>query len=143
MRRVRGAKIFVRRASDGKYLVLTGSVWPERPDRSQKPDLPGGVVEYDESFEEGAVRELREETGLATDPIRLVKIADKRLFIIKRGLIRLDLKLYMLDIDGLSDVAISWEHESYTWCDRHELSGLAIRQPYKSLIKRLIKKEAL
>lgn len=47
-----------------KLLVLTGSEWPERPERSLQPDLAGGAVEEDETVEQGLLREIKEETGL-------------------------------------------------------------------------------
>lgn len=67
-------KALVRRATDGKYLILVSSKWPERPDRSQKPDLPGGLVEEGETFEQGCVREVREEAGFDVDPSQLTVV---------------------------------------------------------------------
>ena len=55
----RAAKALIRRKSDGKYLILTCSLWPENPRRSQKPDLPGGSIKRGENIEDGLLRALR------------------------------------------------------------------------------------
>ncbi len=141
MKRARGAKVFVRRKSDGKYLVLTASKWPERPDRSQKPDRPGGITEQGETFATGLIRELGEETGIVADESQLVHATTSRM-LIRHRLIFLTVRIYLLELDD-PDVTISWEHEAYRWCRADELSSLAIRQPYRAIIKSLLKKKVL
>jgi 8-oxo-dGTP diphosphatase len=37
-------------------------------------ELPGGVLEMDETLEQGVVREVREETGMAVEPVRLTGV---------------------------------------------------------------------
>jgi len=39
--------------------------------------LPGGLLELGESLVEGAVREVREETGLVVEPLELVELIDR------------------------------------------------------------------
>jgi ADP-ribose pyrophosphatase YjhB (NUDIX family) len=39
--------------------------------------LPGGVLEVGETLVEGVVREVREETGLAVEPLELVELLDR------------------------------------------------------------------
>ncbi len=132
----RGAKIIVRRKSDSKYLILTSSVWPERPRRSQKADLPGGIVEVGETFEEGALRELVEETGIVVRQTDLQLIFQKRIL-----LTHVEIKLYFLECDNDPEIRLSWEHESYVWLNGEEVLKLDIRQPYKHFLTALIKAE--
>jgi ADP-ribose pyrophosphatase YjhB (NUDIX family) len=39
--------------------------------------LPGGLLELGESLAEGVVREVREETGLAVEPVELIELLDR------------------------------------------------------------------
>lgn len=52
----------------GQVLVVT------RPRKADQVCFPGGKLEEGETFLEAAVRELREETGLAVGPDRLVQV---------------------------------------------------------------------
>ena len=56
---------------DGKYLATS------RKDNYELFGLPGGQVEKGETPEEGAIRELKEETGL--DVVH-IELADKRIY---------------------------------------------------------------
>ncbi len=55
---------------NGKILLVRRGRDPEKG----KLALPGGIVEYGERTEEAIVRELKEETGLDTRPIRLLGV---------------------------------------------------------------------
>ncbi len=57
---------------DGVVLVRRG-----RPPFEGKWALPGGIVEYGETVEEAVAREVEEETGLRTEPLRLVGIRSR------------------------------------------------------------------
>lgn len=53
---------------DGRVLLARRA----RPPRQGLWDTPGGFVEPDELPEDAVVRELREETGLEVEPVRLI-----------------------------------------------------------------------
>jgi 8-oxo-dGTP diphosphatase len=53
---------------DGEFLILKRN---EEPFRGRW-DLPGGFVEMGESPADAAVREVKEETGLAVEPLELI-----------------------------------------------------------------------
>jgi len=64
-----GALIFDR----GKILLV---------ERGKEPlkgywSLPGGVLEIGETLEQGIVREVREETGLEVEPLKLLEIFER------------------------------------------------------------------
>ncbi len=55
---------------NGKLLLVRRGREPNKG----KLALPGGIVEYGETTEEAVVRELREETGISTKPVRLLGV---------------------------------------------------------------------
>jgi 8-oxo-dGTP diphosphatase len=55
---------------DGRLLLVRRGREPEKG----KLALPGGIVEYGETTEEAVVRELKEETGIGTRPVRLLGV---------------------------------------------------------------------
>ena len=64
----------------GAVIVAEGKVLLVR--RGNEPlkgrwTLPGGLVELGEALTEGVVREVREETGLAVEPVELIELLDR------------------------------------------------------------------
>lgn len=126
------AKVIVRRTSDGAYLLLRSSKWEERPDRSQKPDLAGGMVEPGESIVDGAVRELQEEAGLSVQPEQLELVYAETFRSSKDGA-SINRSIFFAEVEGEPSVTISWEHEDYWWASASELRSLDIREPYPKI----------
>lgn len=54
---------------DGKRILL---IKRENPPHVGKWALPGGIIDINESPEEAAARELKEETGVSVDPTNLI-----------------------------------------------------------------------
>ena len=135
----RAAKVLIRRRSDGRYLVLTCSLWPDNPRRSQQPDLPGGNIEPHEHIEEGLLREVYEETGLtlAAHSLRLGYCFTRFARTISTNFL-----LYVGEIDD-DDIILSWEHESYRWLSADDLKAMSIRDPYKEMFRYLASIELL
>lgn len=65
-----GAGFGVMLLKDNKVLLGQRHIDPEKADSELQGEgtwtMPGGKLEFGESFEQGAVRELQEETGLTT-----------------------------------------------------------------------------
>lgn len=121
------AKAIIRSA-DGRYLVLTSSKWEERPDRSQKPDLPGGMVEADETPQQGVAREVLEEAGLEIEPDSFDLLyseteyyEDSETSVVKH--------VFYASTDQ-TDVELSWEHEAFEWVTREEFLATQWRPFY-------------
>lgn len=99
----------------GKLLVLVGSKWHDRPDRSLQPDLVGGNIESDETIVQGLTREVSEETGLelAVDSVSLV-FQNTYLSLHESEYWH---NYYFLAESLSSDVTLSWEHSAFYWVD--------------------------
>lgn len=134
MRVLSVAKALIRRKSDGKYLILTSSKWEERPDRSQKPDLPGGVVEAGETPEQGCAREVYEEAGVTVDSAGLT-LVNAFSFISDIDGTSINRLVYFVEVDGSPEIALSWEHEAYDWMTAEEVLRLKIREPYPAILE--------
>jgi ADP-ribose pyrophosphatase YjhB (NUDIX family) len=57
----------------GRVLLVRRGREPLKGDWS----LPGGLLELGESLEAGVIREIREETGLTVEPLKLVELLDR------------------------------------------------------------------
>lgn len=62
-REIQGGVVVAVLNDDGAILLI-GNEWMDGY------GLPGGGVEYDETWEEAAVREVREETGVSIEVVR-------------------------------------------------------------------------
>jgi len=117
---LRSAKILVI-DNNNNVLVLRRS--ETHPTAAFEPDLPGGVVEKGETTEQGAVRELLEETGILLDISNIVNPSET----VKetKGPYEIERDLFVVYIDDEKpEVTLSWEHDQYSWVPIHELKGL-------------------
>ena len=78
--------------------------------------VPMGGVEEGETFREGAVRELKEETMLDFNPQKLVYLG-----IIKDGKYKRLVKLYKADMDGKPKPTLDHEHTDWGYYDKDSL----------------------
>lgn len=116
-----------------EILVLWSGKWPERPDRSEKPDLPGGIVEPGETFWEGAVREAEEETGIKLSTAALTLLYTETKFSeLSHDVVA---KCLMVARASTTDVTLSWEHQAYKWLPFEKVLDLEWRPFHRDALE--------
>jgi|SRR5680860_140696 len=95
-------------------LVLTLGEHKLHPERSFTYDLPGGIVEANESELDTVIRETAEESGIHLTSYKLFLAYTKTEYhpLQKKSVSKF---LYIATLDGSSEVKLSWEHSSYEW----------------------------
>ncbi|MBC7868868.1 NUDIX domain-containing protein [Candidatus Saccharibacteria bacterium] len=109
------AKILVFN-DNNQVLILTTGIHVARPEKSHTPDLPGGLVDANESERNAVVRETREEVGITLDPnaVRL-GYAETRFY--SESNTSVTKLLYTTKLAATPEVTLSHEHEAYEWSD--------------------------
>ncbi len=122
---IRAAKVVILDKEGNVLLLRRSDTHPRHP---LHLDLPGGIVEEGESFEEGVVREVKEETGLTIDPLNLKLIYTVSHDYFGKPISR---QLFAVRITKVRpSVTISWEHVEANWVTLAELKGL--EEPYQT-----------
>ncbi len=112
---------------------------------SQKWDLPGGLMEYEDTVEDTLRREVLEETGIQVQDIELLTctetIFEKFVFAeneVKDVKVAVIVYKYKLKEEN-PHVKLSGEHDDYIWCsDKGKLNQMILSRPSKAVIEKLI-----
>lgn len=112
---------------DKKILLLKrGPTAPWNPDNYC---FPGGTVEYNESLEQAAIRELYEETGIKVDNNNL----EKMVIVYPSGYKKV---IFVSKIDD-AEVRLNYEHTHYIWVDSSESANWPIVNGLRTTISSL------
>lgn len=120
------AKVVVRDEGE-RCLLLKRSM--SSKGNPGKWDLPGGKVDAGESFEQGLLREVAEETGLTISLQRVLGAAEsesptKRVaYLILEGRVE------------SGQVRLSSEHDEYAWVDRQSLVSVDLAEQFRPFIQ--------
>ncbi len=106
---------------------------------SNNYDLPGGLLEIDETIENALKREVLEETGLYVEVGSIQKIGETVFsnFEFEKGDVR-DVRLIVLGYKCKllkdSEVILSDEHDSFKWFSQKEITDVNLSRPTKGLL---------
>ncbi len=87
--------------------------------------IPGGHIQEDETREEGAIRETKEETNLNVSNLEHIKSLDRLHFYVAHG------------YDG--ELKINFEHTDSAWIAHEDLEDYDIVEETKSILDKLLK----
>lgn len=112
---------------DEKILLLKRH--PKSKNGPCQWELPGGKVERNEFFDEGLVREIKEETSLNVSVDSFCEAVQQDFP--NRSTVQVIMYLNLLDD---CDVKISDEHVDYTWAGISEVKNLDITSSLKKVL---------
>lgn len=119
---------------DGKALTLILGEHRKHPEKSYRPDLPGGIVDSGEPEQEAVVREVNEECGIVLHPstMQLAYSNTEYYEAENKSVTKL---LYIVFIDESPTVTLSWEHSDYKWVAIRDLKNIDLRPFLNDAIK--------
>ncbi len=120
---IRSVKVIILDLEGNILLLRRSDTHPWAP---LKSDLPGGLVEDNETFEEGAVRETFEETGLTlnTHTLHLTNTIEEPEHP-KGPLVRLFYRAVLNEVKPV--IVLSWEHDQYEWRSTQDRADITIQ----------------
>jgi dATP pyrophosphohydrolase len=112
VRKNREAAIFIHRGD--RFLVfhrVSDGIW----------NVCAGQIEDGESYEDGAARELREETGLVAPPVALTEpqpyeVEEKYQHLYKPGQYVVMVESFAVEAPEGWEPTLNHEHDEYRWC---------------------------
>ncbi|MBI2356736.1 NUDIX hydrolase [Candidatus Dojkabacteria bacterium] len=107
---------------------------------SEKWDLPGGLMEFEDTVKSRVKQEVFEETGLTLDNWKLANVSETIFenFKFEEDDVR-DVRVVVIGFttkleDEDIQINLSEEHEDYIWCDRKQLKEYILSKPTKAII---------
>lgn len=120
-----------------EILVLTLGKHLKYPEKSYRPDLPGGIVDSGESEQLAVIREAQEECGIDLDASK-VKLAYTETAHYEKENKSVTKLLYITHLDDAPSITLSWEHSAYEWVPVNELQTIDLRPFFNEAIQYLI-----
>lgn len=120
-----------------EVLVLTLGKHLKYPEKSYRPDLPGGIVDSGESEQLAVIREVQEECGIDLDASK-VKLAYTETAYYEKESKSVTKLLYIAHLDDTPSITLSWEHSAYKWVSTSELQTIDLRPFFNEAIQYLV-----
>ena len=120
-------------------LVKNGKVLMIRRKDNDKWSLPGGTLEYDETMDECAIREMKEETGLDVFDLRFFKLYNDPKTVVQYldGEVRREFTAVYIASFKESDVLLDSESKDFCWVEVDKLLDLTMADSQRVRIKDL------
>ena len=119
---------------EGKVLLLREASSYEEGTNIGRFDVPGGRLEPGESYNEGLLREVLEETGLSVEPLYPIYIGEWSPVI--KGQLTHIFAIFTICKSSSDKVKLGSDHDKYIWVSPEELSSYDITQPGPEVVKR-------
>lgn len=114
---------------DGKFLTIRRS--KTAPSRPLHWDLPGGDFDFGEDAKEGMIREIKEETDLEVDELKVIdaisEFNDENEFWVT---------IYYTAQPATIVVKLSYEHDDFKWVTPGEFQQLEAAPKNKKFVER-------
>ncbi len=120
-----------------EVLVLTLGKHLKYPEKSYRPDLPGGIVDLGESEQRAVIREVQEECGIDLDRSNVQLACAETVYYEKENKSVTKL-LYIAYLNNTPKINLSWEHCDYRWMAVGELRTVDFRPFFDEAIQYLI-----
>lgn len=117
-------------------LVLTLGKHLKYPEKSYRPDLPGGIVDSGESERHAVIREVQEECGVDLDKSNIQLAYTETVYYEKENKSVTKL-LYIAHLDNTPEITLSWEHSDHKWISIGELQAVDLRPFFNEAIQYL------
>ncbi len=130
------AKILVMNNKD-EVLVLTLGKHLKYPEKSYRPDLPGGIVDPGESEQFAVIREMQEECGIDLNASK-VRLAYTETAYYEKENKSVTKLLYATHLDDTPSITLSWEHGAYKWVSFDELQTINLRPFFNEAVRYLV-----
>lgn len=119
---------------ENKALILTLGEHKQRPEKSFKPDLPGGLVDPGENEHEAVIREVLEETSITIRQEDLAMVYSNTHFYSDENK-SVTKHLFISKVSSETKVVLSWEHSDYNWVSLQALKTTELRSFYDDAIE--------
>jgi 8-oxo-dGTP diphosphatase len=129
------------------YVVVNGKILMLQLSSHKKEGgswgVPAGKIDLNETPEQGARRELLEETGISLASHSHMQSIGQ-LYIRKPDMDYV-YHMFKVQLERLPEILLSNEHQAYKWISSHEVQSLQImeagREPLEQCYKKIVKKE--